>query len=400
MEGVCNLRELEARAQAVLPAAAFGYYRSGADDERTLRDNEAAFRRWTLRPRVLVDVSAVDTRVTLLGRSLASPVLVAPMAGQRMAHAEGELASARAAAAHGAGFVLSTLSTCSLEAVAAQRAPGGGGAPQYFQLYVFRERAVTEALVRRAEAAGYAAVVVTADAPFLGRREADVRSAFSLPAHLTFANLARRGAAHDNNTDADTAAGLGSAAHTSLPPRALDAVAAPEDGSALAAYFVAQIDPSLTWDVVAWLKSVTTLPVLVKGVLTAEDASAALHAGADGVVVSNHGGRQLDGALAALDALPEVVSAVAGRAPVLVDGGVRRGSDVLTALALGATAVLLGRPVLYGLALGGQEGAGAVLGMLHRELRLAMALSGVTALPPPRELLRRAPCGCGAHARL
>jgi isopentenyl diphosphate isomerase/L-lactate dehydrogenase-like FMN-dependent dehydrogenase len=376
MEGLCNLRELEARARAVLPVAAFGYYSSGADDQRTLADNEAAFGRWQLRPRVLVDVSRVCTRITLLGHALATPVLIAPMAAQRMAHAAGELATARAAAAAGAAFVLSTLSTCALEEVAAQR----GDAPQLFQLYAFRDRAVTAALVRRAEAAGFAAVVLTADAPLLGRREADVRNAFALPPGLTFANLAGR--VDSEHTSAGGA-----------PPGT--------DASALAAYFVSQIDATLTWEIIPWLKSVTRLPVLVKGVLTAEDAARAVEAGADGVVCSNHGGRQLDGVAAALDALPGVLAGAAGRVPVLLDGGVRRGSDVLKALALGASAVLLGRPVLYALALDGERGVTQALAMLHAELRLAMALAGVTALPPPRALLQRAPCACcGATARL
>ena len=374
MDGVCNLRELEARAAAVLPAPIFGYYRSGADDEATLAENEAAFARWQLRARVLVDVSSPVTSVRLLGHELATPLLVAPMAAQRMAHERGELATAAAAASIGAGFVLSTLSTCALEDVAAVRR--AGGPPQFFQLYCFRDRAVTAALVRRAEQAGFSAVVLTADAPALGRREADVRSGFALPSHLTFANLAmQRGA---------------DAAQAATPAQA-------DDGSKLAQYFAQQIDPSLTWDAIRWLRTVTTLPVLVKGVLTAEDAALAVEAGCAGVCVSNHGGRQLDGTAAAIDALPEVVAAVAGRVPVLLDGGVRRGSDVLKALALGATAVMVGRPVLYGLALGGEAGAAQTLAMLHRELRLAMQLAGTPTLPPPRSTLQRRPgdsCAC------
>ena len=381
MDGVCNLRELEARAAAVLPAPILGYYRSGADDETTLAENEAAFARWQLRPRVLVDVSRLDTSCRLLGHTLATPLLVAPMAAQRMAHERGELATAAAAASLGAGFVLSTLSTTALEEVASVRR--AGGPPQLFQLYCFRDRAVSAALVQRAERAGYSGIVLTADAPALGRREADVRSGFALPAHLTFANLAtQRGA---------------DAAQAGTPTHA-------DDGSRLAAYFAEQIDPTLTWDAVRWLRSVTALPVLVKGVLTAEDALAAVEAGCAGVCVSNHGGRQLDGTAAAIDALPEVVAAVAGRVPVLLDGGVRRGSDVLKALALGATAVMVGRPVLYGLALGGEAGAAQTLGMLHRELRLAMQLAGTPTLPPPRAALQRrlgeCECSCAAQSKL
>ena len=378
MDGVCNLRELEARAAAVLPAPVFGYYRSGADDEATLAENEAAFARWQLRPRVLVDVSRLDTSCRLLGHTLATPLLVAPMAAQRMAHARGELATAAAAASLGAGFVLSTLSTTSLEDVAAVRR--AGGPPHFFQLYCFRDRAVSAALVRRAERSGFAAVVLTADAPALGRREADVRSGFALPAHLTFANLAT-----ERGASADQAA---------TPAQA-------DDGSRLAAYFAEQVDPSLTWDAVRWLRTVTSLPVLVKGVLTGEDAALAVAAGCAGVCVSNHGGRQLDGTAAAVDALPEVVAAVAGRVPVLLDGGVRRGSDVLKALALGATAVMVGRPVLYGLALGGEDGAAQTLAMLHRELRLAMALAGTPALPfGRREMLQRRRGECACQSKL
>jgi len=364
--GVVNLCELEALARRVLTNEAHGYYSSGADDEHTLRDNELAFTRWLLRPRLLVDVSAVCTRTTLLGLQLASPVLVAPMAAQRMANGDGELATARAARRAGVALCLSTLSTRSLEEVAET------GCLRLFQVYVFRERRVTELLVRRAEAAGYSALILTADAPFLGRREADVRNNFALPPGMAFENL--RGSAPVGSAETKVDNG---------------------GGSALASYFVDQIDPSLTWDVIAWLKSITRLPVLVKGVLTGEDAAAACDAGAAGVICSNHGGRQLDGVSASIDALPEVVAAVAGRVPVLLDGGIRRGTDVLKALALGAVGVLLGRPIVYGLALGGEQGVEDVLAMLHSELRLAMALAGCASLPPPPSLVRRA-----AHCRL
>ncbi len=367
LRGACNLRELEALARAVVPESAFGYYRSGADDEHTLAENEHAFTRWLLRPRVLVDVSSTSTRVSLLGTTLPSPVLVAPMAAQRMAHDAGELATATAAAKAGLGFCLSTLSTRSLESVAACR---GSAAPQFFQIYVFRDRAVTESLLRRAEAGGYAAIVLTADAPFLGRREADVRNKFSLAPGMAFENI------------------VDYAARVQVTTMQADG------GSGIANYFVQQIDATLTWETLAWLHSVTRLPIFVKGVLTAEDAALAVQAGASGIICSNHGGRQLDGVAASIDALPEVVAAAAGRVPVLLDGGIRRGTDVLKALALGATAVLLGRPVVYGLALGGEAGVAAVLAMLDRELRLAMALAGCTRLPPPATLVRRAPHAC------
>ena len=344
-----NLRDAEAAGRQALAGrnpSALGYYASGADDQTTLADNEAAMRRYVLRPRVLVDVSSVDTRLTLLGLSLAAPILVAPMALQRLAHPDGEAAVARAAAAAGLGYCLSTMATTSLEEVAPLAA---GRAPQLFQLYVLRDRALTAQLVARAAAAGYSALVVTVDAPLLGRREADVASGFTLPEGLELANL-----------------------RDAIAPLSRHQ----KEGSALFAWFASQVDASLTWRDIAWLRSLTRLPLLLKGILTGEDAARAVAAGVDGIVVSNHGGRQLDGVAAALDALPEVVAAVGGRMPVLVDGGFRRGGDVLKALGLGASAVLVGRPCLWGLAAGGEAGVAAVLGMLVRELRLAMALAG------------------------
>jgi 4-hydroxymandelate oxidase len=351
LRGALNLRELEQLAQPpVTTGATFGYYRSGANDEFTLRDNQAAFQRWQLRPRLLVDVSRVSTSVSLFGRTLASPILVAPMAAQRMAHTDGELGMSRAAAAAGCGFCLSTLSTSRLEDVSSC------GGMQWFQLYVFRTRSVTEALVRRAQAAGFKALVVTVDAPLLGRREADERQKFQLSAGIRFENLVEY-ASVKQTTVADA------------------------DGSGIASYFVQEMDPALTWSLIAWLKTITTLPILVKGILTPEDALEAVRAGVSGICVSNHGGRQLDGVSSAIDALPAIAKAVRGRVVILLDGGIRRGTDVLKALALGASAVMLGRPCLWALALDGQAGVEAALRMLNEELRLAMALCGVTSLP-------------------
>ena len=355
LRGAVNLRELEELAQPpVTTETTFGYYRSGANDEVTLRDNQLAFQRWQLRPRLLVDVAIVSTTVTLFGRTLASPVLVAPMAAQRMAHTDGELGTARAAAAAGCGFCLSTLSTHRLEDVAAC-ATG----VQWFQLYVFRTRSVTEALVRRAQAAGFKALVVTVDTPRLGRREADERQKFQLAQGIRFENLVEYSSVQQT-TVADA------------------------DGSGIASYFVQEMDPALTWSLIAWLRTITTLPILVKGILTPEDALEAVRAGVSGICVSNHGGRQLDGVSSAIDALPAIVKAVRGRIPVLMDGGIRRGTDVLKALALGASAVMVGRPCLWALALDGQAGVEAALRMLNEEIRLAMALCGVRALPLSR----------------
>jgi len=355
-----NLFEYERLAAERLPSMAFDYYSSGAHDELTLRDNRAAFERLRLRPRMLRDVSSRSTEVTFLGRRHALPILVAPMAFQRLAHPEGELATVRGAGDLGVTVVLSTLSTTTLEEVAA-----AASSPSWFQLYVFRDRGVTRSLVERAEAAGYEALVLTVDAPLLGRRERDARNRFELPEGLHAANLE------------DPAR------------RRLDA--APGE-SGLNRYFAEQLDQSLTWDGVAWLASISKLPVIVKGVLRGDDALLAVEAGASGVVVSNHGGRQLDTAVAALDVLPEVVAAVGGRVPALVDGGVRRGTDIIKAVALGARAVLVGRPLLWGLATHGEAGARHVLELLRDELDLAMALCGVRSVEEiTPDLLARGP---------
>jgi 4-hydroxymandelate oxidase len=353
------LHEYEKAAVERLPRMAYDYYASGADDERTLRDNEQAYGRIRLRPRTLVDVGRRELGTTVLGRSVAFPVLVAPTAFQCMAHPEGERATARATRGLGTVMTLSTWATSSLEEV---REAGGEGCGLWSQLYVYRDRALTRSLVERAEAAGYEALVLTVDTPFLGRREADVRNGFTLPAGLCLANLAAREGDH-------------------LPKRAGE--------SGLAAYVKELLDPTLTWKDVEWLRSVTRLPIVLKGVLRGDDARRAVEHGAAGVIVSNHGGRQLDGAMATVDALPEVVEGVAGGAEVYVDGGVRRGTDVLKALALGARAVFVGRPVLWGLAVGGEAGVREVLSILRQELDLAMALAGCPSIEAvTRDLVR------------
>ena len=349
-----NLLELEARARVALDPMAFAFYASGANDELTLARNRDAYERLSLVPRVLVDVSAVDTGVEILGRRHALPVVIAPMAFQRLAHDDGEIGVARAAAASGLTMTLSTLSTTPLEEVAAA---GSGDAPPWFQLYVFRDRELTRDLVSRAEASGYEALMLTVDAPRLGNRERDARGGFHLPAGLLAANLAAA-AAGRSRLDPTTA------------------------GSSLADYFERNLDPSLTWRDLEWLASESELPVLVKGVLDPRDARLAVEHGAAGVVVSNHGGRQLDTAPATIDALPAVVAALAraGDAVVLVDGGVRRGTDVLKALASGADAVMIGRPVLWALAAGdgggGERGVRHALSLLASEIELAMMLAG------------------------
>lgn len=339
-----NLADLERLARASLPRMAGDYVASGALDEVTLRENEAAWGRLRLHYRVLAGVARRSLATTVLGREVALPVLVAPTAFQRLAHEEGELATARACAAAGTVMVLSTLSTQPVEQVVA----AANGAV-WFQLYVYRDREATLALVRRAEAAGCRALVLTADAPVLGRRERDVRNGFHLPPGLEAVNLLAPGHAR---------------------------VEAVPGGSGLQAYVGTLIDPDVSWRDVEWLRAHTRLPLLVKGVVRPDDAVRAVEHGAAGIVVSNHGGRQLDGAPPTAEVLGRVVEAVAGRAEVLVDGGVRRGTDVVKALALGARAVLLGRPIVWGLALGGEAGVTRAFGLLRDELDQALALCG------------------------
>jgi 4-hydroxymandelate oxidase len=339
---ILNLHDLEALARARLPQQAWDYYASGADDERCLRRNSDAFGDLALHYRVLVDVARRDLATTVLGHRVQLPVVVAPTAFHKLAHKDGELASVRAAGDAGTVFILSTLSNTRVEDVVA-----AATCPVWFQLYVYKDRGATEALVRRVETAGCKALVLTVDAPMLGRRERDVRNRFALPPELGIENM------HGYET-----------------------VAKPIAESGLAAYFAELIDPSLTWDAIGWLRSITKLPVLIKGIVRADDAARAVAAGAAGIVVSNHGGRQLDSSPATIEVLPRVVDAVGGRAEVFLDGGVRRGTDVMKAVALGARAVLVGRPVLWGLAAAGRAGVAAALGVLRRELDLAMALCG------------------------
>ena len=320
-----NVWDYERLAEQRLDANALAYFAGGSGDEITLRDNLAAFERRKLRPRVLVDVSSISTATTVLGTDVALPVLIAPLALQRMAHPDGELATARAAAAAGTIMCLSTAATARPAEVAAV-APG---APRWFQVYVFADRSETEALVAEAVANEFSALVLTVDTPHLGRRERDIRVDFKIPEHLTVAGD----------------------------------------------IFGGDFDTGLSWHDLEWLAGYG-VPVVVKGILTAEDARLACEHGAAAVVVSNHGGRQLDGVSSSLDALEEVVHAVGGRAEVLLDGGVRRGTDVLKALALGARGVLIGRAMVWGLAAAGEDGVTDVLRLLQREVELGLALLG------------------------
>lgn len=359
---VC-VEDFEKEAKKVLPKAVYDYYRSGADEQNTLADNVAAFKRWHLVPRVLRDVSKVDLSVSVLGQKLSMPLCVAATAMQRMAHPEGETATARACRAVGTGMMLSSWATSTIEEVMSAITASPGGV-LWLQLYIYKDRELTLSLVRRAEEAGYKAIFVTVDTPYLGRRWDDMRNRFKLPSHLSMSNFSSASLAFSEGNYGND--------------------------SGLAVYVAKAIDPTLCWDDITWLKKHTHLPVIVKGVLNGEDAVQAVNYGVDGILVSNHGARQLDGVPATLDVLEEVVKAVQGRCDVYLDGGVRRGTDVLKALALGAKAVFIGRPVLWGLACQGEQGVTEVLELIKEELRLAMALSGCRSVSEvSRSLVRR-----------
>jgi len=337
-----TIDDFEESARHILPRATYNYIRAGSDDERALRANREAFSRYEVWYRVLVDVAEPRMATTVLGQEVSLPVLISPTGYQRLAHADGELAMARGAARAGTIMTVSTVSTVSLEEVAV-----GSEGPLWFQLYVYKDRELTKWLVQRAEQAGYRALMLTVDLPIVGRRLADEREGFCLPPGMTIANLEGRAAMPENY-----------------------------DGSLLSAYFSAHLDPSVTWRDLTWLRSLTKLPVILKGIVRPDDATRAVEEGVGAIVVSNHGGRQMDAAPASIDALAAVAEAVDGRCEVLMDGGIRGGNDILTALALGARAVMVGRPVLWGLAVGGEDGVVQVLDLLRDELRRTMVLAG------------------------
>lgn len=343
-----NVADYELRATALLAPGPGGYYNGGAGDENTLRANVEAWSEITLRPRVCVDVGEMSTATKVQGEPISLPVLIAPTALQRMAHADGELAMARAAAASDTVMVCSTLASASLAEIAAA-APGGR---RWLQLYLCRDRAVSFALVEQAVAAGATAIVVTVDAPYAGIRERDPRSGFVVPDEIDMPGVT---------------AALGRSAGLTVEE------------------FFSMVDPSLTWTALEEFIAQAPLPVIVKGIQCGEDARLACDHGVSGIIVSNHGGRQLDNVAPTAAVLAEVVAAVRGRVEVLVDGGIRRGSDVCAALALGASAVLVGRPALWGLTVGGQLGVERVLELLRRETEISLALLGVRS---PQELTR------------
>ena len=343
-----NLADYEARARELAEGSTLDYYDGGSNDEITLRDNMAAFGRINVYPRMFRGVGTRDKNTTVVGSSATWPVIIAPVALLGMLSADGEVPAVRAATAAGSIFVLSTLSVTPIEEVIAV-ATG----PVWFQLYVYKDRAASEALVKRVEEAGCSALELTADTPILGRRERDVRNGFGLPEGLWTPNL--------------------TAESGSLAPHA-------GSDSPFKAAIDALFYPDLTWDDVAWLTSITNLPVLIKGLLRADDAARAVDAGAAGVIVSNHGGRQLDTAPATIDALAAIADAVGDRTELIVDGGIRRGADVLKAIAMGARAVQIGRPIVWGLVVDGEQGVGDVLALLRDEFDLAMALAGCRSI--------------------
>ena len=342
-----NLFDYERAAKRKLAPAAWAYISGGAADEITLRWNRQALERIALWPRVLVDVSRIDTGLTLLGEKLAFPILLAPAAMHRIAHREGEVATARGAGEAGALLIVSSAATTAIEEIA--RAASG---PLWFQLYVQRDRGFTRALVERVVAAGCRALCLTVDTPVIGIRDREVRAGYRLPPGLKMPNL------------------LGAYEESDRAPHRPS-----ED-----AVYSAALEPALTWKDIGWLRSFARVPIVLKGILHPGDAEHAVAEGADGIIVSNHGARNLDTTPATIDALPQVAEKVGGRIPVLMDGGIRRGTDVLKALALGANAVLIGRPYLYALAVGGAAGVTRSVRILHRELVMAMALSGTTSL--------------------
>eukprot|EP00062_Callorhinchus_milii_P011095 gi/632956649/ref/XP_007894062.1/ PREDICTED: hydroxyacid oxidase 2 isoform X3 [Callorhinchus milii] len=339
MSMVC-LSDFELFAKEHLPKTTWDYYAAGADECCTRDDNLVAYKRIRLRPRMLRDVSVTDTRTTIQGMEINFPIGIAPTAFHCLAWHDGEMSTARAAEAMNTCYIASTYSTCSVEEISTA-APNG---LQWFQLYVYRNRKLSEQLVQRVEAQGYKAVVLTVDVPYTGKRRNDIRNNFKLPPHLKVKNF--------------------------------DGIFEDFNGAEVYGGAVNSLDPSISWKDIYWLQSLTRLPIIIKGILTKEDAELAVEHGVQGIIVSNHGGRQLDGGPASIDALSEIVETVQGRVEVYLDGGIRTGSDVLKALALGAKCVFIGRPVVWGLAYKGEEGVREILQILNDEFRLSMALAG------------------------
>ena len=340
---LATVSDFEPLAKQRMSHMAYEYVSGGAGDEITLRDNIQAYERLRLHPRVLVDVSQLDTRTTVLGQPLDFPILMAPTAYHRIMHPEGELATVRGAAKAGAQMIASSFATTTIEDMSR-----AAKSPLWFQLYCVRDRGFTKNLVQRAENAGCRALFITVDTPVTGNRHRETRVGFALPPGIDRANYRDLG---------------GTASTTSHRPSERE-------------IYSVVLDPTLTWKEIEWIRSFARVPVVIKGVLSPLDATKALSTGVAAIAVSNHGARNLDTVPATIDALPRIAGAVKGELPLFVDGGVRRGTDVLKALALGASAVLVGRPYLYGLAAQGADGVSTVMTMLRTEFEMAMALAG------------------------
>ncbi|XP_061478511.1 2-Hydroxyacid oxidase 1 isoform X2 [Rhineura floridana] len=355
------IADFEQHAKKCLQKSVYDYYKSGADDQQTLAENVAAFSRLRLYPRMLRNVSALDLSTSILGQRVSMPICAAATAMQRMAHTDGEIATARACRSMETGMMLSSWSTSSIEDVAQAAAK----TICWLQLYIYKDREVTRSLVMRAEKAGYKGIFVTVDTPFLGKRLDDIRNKFQLPPHLRMKNF------ETNDLAFSSEKGYG-------------------ENSGLSVYVAEAIDPSINWEDMKWLRGLTSLPIVAKGILRADDAREAVKHGINGILVSNHGARQLDGVPATIEVLPEIIEAVEGKVEVFLDGGIRKGTDVLKALALGARAVFVGRPIIWGLAYKGEEGVKEVLQILKEEFQLAMALSGCQSVEAiDRTLVRR-----------
>ncbi|KAF2717598.1 S-2-hydroxy-acid oxidase-like protein [Polychaeton citri CBS 116435] len=383
-----TIAELEALAYTRMDKQTRDYYNEGADSGSTLQENSSAYAKYRIRPRVLRDVSAIDTSTSIFGHKNSVPIGVAPTAMQRLAHHEGEEATARACRNMGVVMGLSSFSTTTLEDVANICSDDGGasdekpdvqGVPNALQLYLFEDREESRRLIERAKKAGFRAVFLTVDTPYLGRRNLEIRNQFKLPPHFKVANFAPDEEKQDPSAPNDDSRDV------QTPRQRRPSIASHHDGekhvppSGPVTFHTHAANPTLSWDRdITWLKGICgpEMQVWVKGIATGEDAELAIRHGVDGIVVSNHGGRQLDGAMATIDALPEVIGAVRGRIPVHVDGGIRHGTDVFKALALGADFVWIGRPVLWGLAYKGQEGVELCLRLLADEFRLCMGLAG------------------------
>lgn len=343
-----NLDEFEVLAKQKLSPEIYDYYAGGANDEVTLRENRSDYNSIKLCPRVLANVGSRDLSTTVLGQELSSPIMISPMGFQGAATADGELATVRVAQAFKTIMTLSTMSNVLLEDAIKITTQ-----PLWFQLYIYKDRKITESLVKRAEYSGYKALVLTVDTPTLGKRERDVKNGFRLPKNLIASNLSDTG---------------------------LENVSLDVQGSSIEAYTNQMFDESISWEDVEWLKSITTLPIVIKGLTRPQDAALAIEHGVSAIVVSNHGGRQLDTTPSTISLLPEIASFVDGRLEVFIDGGIRRGTDIVKAIALGADAVFLGRPILWGLAVDGEKGASRVMEILSQELDLAMTLCGYSSI--------------------